>query len=170
MTKINWAIALAGIFITAVMIFLFFQGVHLKERRMIKWSTVESPRLAGEKVARFLFPISKEFGTISLRGDSSFAEQFFQGFKAEGLKNFSEAKFRLNPEDLTESGFSIQLQDINSDFVKGCKAGDSSLCVSQKAKKKFHKKDRDAEALWINMYRLSKNKSLLLFQVPVSQR
>ena len=57
---------------------------------MVKWSSVESPGKAGDKLAGFLFPLLKESERINIHRDLEFSELFFKSFlkraRKEGVK------------------------------------------------------------------------------------
>ena len=139
------------------------QGVHLKERRMVKWSDVGSPEEAGQKLARFYFPITREFGNIYIEGQSPFAENFFKTFEVEGLKNSGDTQYFLNTQK-SEKSFSMIIRSIDDEYVEGCKQGDRLSCTAIKAKKKFLKKERDLGQYWINMYRLTIDQAVLFYK------
>jgi hypothetical protein len=165
MSKVNILIILASLFITGVMIFLSVEGVHLKERRMVKWSAVDSVELAGVKIARFMFPLINDKKVLSFSGPQPFTQDFFQGFSSQGHKNNPAARFVLGEQK--ESAFHIQIENLDQDFVEACRNGDRVSCIGVKAKNKFQKKERDTAKLWLNMYRVSEDEALLFFKKPV---
>lgn len=171
MNKVNGAIAIAGLFISGVLVFLIFQGVHLKERRMIKWSAVESPQKAGEKVAQFLFPLFESKERVQLQGDSSFAQTFFSGLKIKALQNSKHVMFedevsKASNASNASNAFLIQVVPLQKSDQEACVQQDRQACLMFKVHKKFLKRPRDPQSFWINMYRLSENKALLFYKSP----
>ena len=102
--KVTIFLLLACLFISFIMISFLFRGVIPKIPKMVKWSPVESPEKAGEKLVGFLFPLLKESERVnilivseesrvfpltetgkfkhdeSLQGDLGFSELFFESF------------------------------------------------------------------------------------------
>lgn len=165
MTKVYWALFVAGLFISGVLLFVTIQGVSLKERRMIKWSAVDTAEQAGTKVARFLYPISKQFLEITVRGDSKFARVFFDALKEEGVENWRQSQFSLNPVKPSESGFLIDIHSIDFDYISLCRTGDNLSCTGAKALNNFLKKPRDSSSNWINMFRINNREAIYFLKL-----
>ena len=156
--KVNYLIAAAGLFISVVMIFVVTRGVDLPARPMVKWSQVESAEKAGEKIAPFLFPVLKESQSLSISGDSNFAQVFFQAFK--------ERAADIAPESLVlnkDGAFKIEVVHLRGNFIEECMKGDKKACVLKTASNKLKRKNPEEGSLWVSLYRYSKDQALLIY-------
>lgn len=161
---VNWAIIAASIFISLVMGYLMWSGVHLKERRMVKWSSIEAPEEAGKKIALFLYPLIAEFEEVVVYGDDPFTGEFLAAFQETENRTNRGNKVRRGPAHETDKTFSIHILEVDNNFVSGCKQGKKSSCIAIKAKKKLDKKPRDPGKIWFSMYRTSKSQALLFYR------
>ena len=174
MKKVYLGLGLASLFITGVLLSLLQKGVFLKEREMVKWSSVMSSQEAGRKLARFYFPLIKEFESIHLVGPSLFAQTFFKAFQKEALANWPEAQLLFNQNLPDNKSFEIQILPMDTVFREKDQNQnqnqnqnrDKMASIILKAHKKFLKKERNQSLLWINMYRLSFRSALLIFREP----
>ena len=131
-----------------------------------------SPQEAGRKLARFYFPLIKEFESIHVVGPSLFAQTFFKAFQKEALANWPEAQLLFNQNLPDNKAFEIQILPMDKAFREKEKDQnqnqnrDKIALIILKAHKKFLKKERNQSLLWINMYRLSFRSALLIFREP----
>ncbi len=159
----NVLIVLALVFITGVMIFLMVQGVHLKERRMVKWSSIRSVDEGTEKIANFFFPILKERDLISFEGDSEDLSEIHESFLKRAQEIAPNTKIVLEPETLRTSAFRIHVRELNNDKAKKqCQQNEKIGCVILKAINKFQKEPRDPKKKWISLYRINETEVLFL--------
>ncbi len=161
MNRVMIGLAAACVFISGVMIFLIQQGVHLRERRMVKWSRVDSAEAAGKKISDFMYPILKQYDQVSIKGPGNFSHRFFNSYQREAKKNQTSATLNFGSKNI--GGFLIEIRSLDLDDVAGCEKGDAVACIAVKAQGRLSKKKRDP-GLWINMYRTSETDSVLFFK------
>ena len=166
MEKVKYLLVAAGLFICGVMVYLMMSGVHLKERRMVKWSSVESPAKAGHKIAMFMFPILNEFSSVRIEESQPFTKTFHEAYLQRALADKVKAEISTGALEDQVQGFIIKVINLKTAKLKEqCRKAIRSHCIGIKALKKFHKKERDSSKLWVSMYRLTKNESVL-FYIP----
>ena len=165
MKWVNVSLVLAGLFITGVLVYLILQGVHLKERRMIKWSNVVSAELAGQKVGRFIFPFIQQKGRLRVYAPNKFGQQFYTSLQEEVLKNNSEARITLSSQKMSKDEFLITVKSLGEkEPIDECAMGIMSSCAEKTAIRKFAKKKVASEGQWISMYRLGENEAILFYK------
>lgn len=168
MSKVNYLIVAAGLFICGVMVFLMVKGVHLRERQMIKWSQVDSSVQAAGAVATFLFPILSEYDWVIIDNNSEFGIVFFTAFAETATHIHAKAKVvsfaELVPESQPLRSFDMRILKLDETILKDlCQKNDRLGCIGLKALKQFNKKPRDKNKTWINLYRLNENHSVLYY-------
>lgn len=168
MKKVNIAILLAGLFITVVLLYVMKEGVHLHERRIIKWSKVESAANAGERVAQFFYPIIEESRRVVLWGEGDFYNSFSKAFKELSLKNSPQTQISKETGSKDDE-LVIHLIAIDQDLVPQCRQGQRAFCVAIKASKKLKNKKRNPLDLWISMYLLGEKKAVLLYSTSAKK-
>lgn len=164
MGKVKYIIAAAGLFVCFVLFFVMKTGVHLQERRIIRWSDVSSPEAAGEKVAVFMYPIIKKFKNIRITGGDDFTHAFIDGYLKRAQLQNPDAFIGAKASQFTGNHFTIEVMNIadaHSDLV--CQGEITSPCVAAKSKRLFEKKERDLSKPWISMYRMGEKSTLLLY-------
>lgn len=166
MKKTTLGLILACLFITSVMIYLMISGVHLTERRMVKWSDVASAEEAGEKVGLFMYPVIGEFRHFLFLGEDTFTDDFFKGFKKVEEPRGRSVQLVLNERPLPETNpFVLRIENIDQDFIESCRKQIKWACVGIKAKKKLEKKPLSSKPIWISMYRLSNEEAVLYYRI-----
>ena len=153
MTWVNRLLVVAGLFITGVMVYLMVSGIKTRKPRMIKWSAVESPQVAGQKVGRFFYPILKKSQKISIAGQGSFSSEFFEGFLGKSGADLLIQVIELNTERCTQD----------------CPTGQETNCECKLALWRFNKKTRDRSKQWIHMVRTEESKAALFIVQPETQ-
>lgn len=164
MEKVKYLLIVAGLFICGVMVYLMISGVHLKERRMVKWSSVESVEKAGSKIAMFMFPVLSEFNKVVIEEGALFSKNFYRSFKKRASQDQESAVIELSEDIKSGNGFIIRIINLErDDLVQKCSQGSRSHCIGVKALRKFKKKERSQAPLWISMYRLTKSHAALYY-------
>ncbi len=159
----NILIILALVFITGVMVFLMFQGVHLKERRMVKWSSIRSVDEGTEKIANFFFPILKEWDVVSFDGDSKELPKIYKSFLKRAKEIAPNTKIVRQSEAVNPKTFRIHVRSLDSKKAKQeCQQNDRVGCVILKAINKYQKETRDPQKKWISLYRINETEVLFL--------
>ena len=147
--------------------YLMVSGIKTRKPRMIKWSAVESPQVAGQKVGRFFYPILKKSQKISIAGQGSFSSEFFEGFKASAEKISPTTKVFSN--DLGKSGADLLIQviELNTErCTQDCPTGQETNCECKLALWRFNKKTRDRSKQWIHIVRTEESKAALFIVHP----
>lgn len=165
MKKVIFFLMLAFIFIGFVMISLLKSGVSLQERRMIKWSAVQSAEEAGAVVARHTYPLLSENSDIYIQGSSSISELFKSSFEktvsSEGLK----IKVHTNHIPRGYNGLVLSLMDLGDEYDSSrCTKENKTECLKIKSLKGYNKKVRSSGQLWIQMWRTSEKKLILFIK------
>lgn len=162
--KVMILLGLACLFITFVMVFFLFQGVTPRVPKMVKWSSVESPERAGERLAAFLFPLLKESERVNIQGNSGFSKLFFESFlkraKKEGIKTkIQKIEFEDNP-----GGFSIFIFQLKDSLLENfCKKSQSSLYWSDLDFQKFFSSKRTENSNTASFPRFSPKEVKIFF-------
>ncbi len=166
MKKVVWALVLAGLIISGILVYLLVSGVRLQERRIVKWSSVETPQLAGHKISRFMFPVIQQKNRVVVTGDNSFSKSFYPEFKKESLKNDAKARVTFQAKSFdTIKDLELGVMPLDeTDYRDECRRGSQLSCLAQKALNQFNKKPRQSGLWWINMYRVSENKMVLFYK------
>lgn len=155
---------MACLFICGVMFYLMKSGVSLKERRMVKWSSVPTASHAGDKISQFMFPILNEYEGLYIQGDGPFVDEFVASFRQRSSMNKVKAEIvRIeNPQH-----FKFLIVEINPEvFKENCKRGENTFCIGLKSYSKFQKKERDPNKIWISAYRLRKDQAVMFYKMP----
>jgi len=162
------------LFIFGVLVKTIFQGVSLPERRMIKWSGVESIPYAVRRMMPYLYPILSNGQALTLTGESRFKNELYVALKKEselkGIKTQlempSESAINLDQNKKKDLlNFKQQLRVITVPDVthkEKCTQKIVWACVAEKAWQKLKEKKKSKHSLWISMYRLSKSEIVLL--------
>ena len=167
MKKVNVLIILAGLFISGVMIFLLMSGVKARQKKMVKWSAVETPEQAGQKIGRFFYPILKEHKSLIIEEGSLFSQKFSQGFVAEAAIISPNTDVVFGADGSGDDHFFLMVRKPDKEnCVKQCSNGQYEACVCVGSIKKFSKKNRDPSKYWINIIQLKQNKAILFYVEP----
>lgn len=163
MKWVTRALIAVGVLMTIGLGLQIGKQAQLQERRMIKWSEIERPQQAGSKVARFLFPLLQEKKQMQVTGQGKFTESFFSALQEEVGKNNSNVKIRFGGEK--SAPFFLKIQDLpTAADLKNCESGNLEECSALDAIRKFNKLEFKGEQLWITMYRLAEDESVLYFK------
>ena len=163
MKKVNILLFAAALVIGLVMLRLVFSGVELRERKMVKWSSVASASEAGRKIARFMYPILNERQVVSIATNSDFSKNFFEAFAARSVRD--KVKAQVIPLSKDEPGeFQVRIQSLEKEKLEAsCQLKDKVGCLGLKALNQFEKKERDKNKVWINMYQLNEDSAVLFY-------
>ena len=171
-------LTLACLFIAVVMISLLFQGVTPQAQKMVKWSSVEFPEKAGDRLALFLFPLLKESKRVNIQRGQGFSELFFKSFLKRVRAEAIETEIQridfvdINSIDSMDKAgdFSIFIFQLKDQVLRElCMGGKKMGCLGERALNQFNRKQRDPSVYWITMDRLEKNKAVLFFQPPTGK-
>ncbi len=169
MKKVNILIVLAALFITGVMVSVIIQGVHLQERKMVKWSEVSDPSAAGDKLAKFLFPLAQQFTPLAILSDDPWGKEFYLAFANQSAKLSKTIRIEQSPLDTSESSavfFLTVLPLYGKSYKAFCGRDLRDYCIALRAQKAFEKKDRETQQTWISMYRYEDNRAVLFYYSP----
>lgn len=126
--KVMILLGLACLFITFVMVFFLFQGVTPRVPKMVKWSSVESPGISGDRLAAFLFPLLKGSEKVSIQGNSEFSKLFFESFFKRARKERIKTEIQRVELKNDPGGFSILIFQLKDSLLKSfCKKNQSFL-------------------------------------------
>lgn len=168
MKKMFLFLALCCLFISFVLIKVMKTGVRLPERPMVKWSQVESAEKLSHRLTLFLFPLLKESKKILVAGDSEFANQLFHASERWLKKNNIETLLQKSlTQIVSKDDFFIRILPLDKESFTGlCRDNINYGCTGLKALKKFNKKQRASDKIWVTMYRLADKEAVLFFTNP----
>ena len=164
MKKIIFLLVAASLFIAFVMFHVMKNGVRIQEQLIIKWSSVESPEKAGAVVARHLYPLLEMEKDFFIEGSSDFAKKFHQAFAQTLTQEKVNTDLHQGHPSTPSEAVTLKIDALQSSMdKKSCQQGDRYSCLQIRALRKFNKKERDPQQLWIQMWRVSKNQIQLFY-------
>ena len=171
MKKTTGLIAISLIFICVVLLKLLNKGVVVPPRPMVKWSSVESASLAGEKMALFYYALMKQQDAWAFESSSLFGNLFLDRFVSTARSMKLKLRFHRSIPDPTKKTFRFLIKELSfENHSEKCVKGDRKACAAQRAVYKWRKKPRDATKNWISVYRVDDETALLFFKLKQEEK